>query len=499
MEKPYNLKRPAGLEDYVITHADVTYLIFSKKEETVYCTRCRKLTKTREAEWMEHKGKALCPHCGQEGETLNKRYGRKGITEYGRVLWFRKHGRITFAQLDEYDIDYTGVKPVVSFWTSAQYRLCKESQRFFKHTPEGWWHYEYWSEKKRVYLPAPPMPRCFYAAIPKYEKTLTHDSLFTGLGTDLQYANLDMTRFGRISPENPYALISYFDAFLKYQAIELLEKAGFEDMVKIKAFWGSCGGANWKKTDLRSILGLNNYEIKEFRKYGGEADVLRMYKTAKKYGRRITFEEAKEIMSKYTHFEAELRYICKVTHPYLALAYIQKQGSGSPHRLSDYRDYLKECSKLGYDLKNKKVLFPEDLQAEHARTSMEVKIADDMHHQEEFKRQTEKLYGKPEFSADGLLVRAAEAIDELHKESLQLHHCVRTYVDKVCRGDCAILFIRKTEAPDEPYYTMEINKKGEVVQCRGLNNRSMTEEVEAFVELWKQNVMTKSKKRKEAA
>ena len=110
----------------------------------------------------------------------------------------------------------------------------------------------------------------------------------------------------------------------------------------------------------------------------------------------------------------------------------------------------------------------------------------------------EKLYGKSVFESDGLIIRGAKTATELRDESAALGHCVRTYVDKVCRGDCAILFIRKSEAPEEPYYTLEINKDGKVVQCRGQKNCSMTEEVKAFVELWQQSVM-KQKKTKEAA
>ena len=493
MEKPYNLKRPAGLEDYVIAHADVTYLIFSKKEETVYCTRCRKLTKTREAEWMEHKGKALCPHCGQEGETLNKRYGRKGITEYGRVLWFRKHGRITFAQLDEYDIDYTGVKPTVRFWPSAQYRLCKDSQEYYKHRPEGCWHGEYWEKKSNVYLPAPStgMLNCFCK--PKYLKTETHDSAWDCLGTDLKYANTDMLRLGFKDELDPYGLIIYLAAFLKWQAVELLEKAGFENIVAAKVKH-SYSVVNWRGNSLRKILRLMPAEINEFRAAGGHAVGLDVYRTVKEKGYHMSFKQTK--YENTWAIEGNLEAIGKYTDVQKVLDYLDTQLCV---RTNDYIDYMKDCKTLGYDMNRKSVLFPEDFDEAHRKTSERIKIEADALKQAAFEKNMEKLYGKPVFESDGLIIRGAQNATELREESAALGHCVRTYVDKVCRGDCAILFIRKAEAPEKPYYTLEINKDGKVVQCRGQRNCSMTEEVEAFVELWKQNVMTKSKKRKEAA
>ena len=129
MDAPYKLKRPADLESYILrVVADKTYLIFERKKETVLCTRCGKKEKSAEAEYLQHKAKACCPFCGKEAIAIEKRYGRKNLTEFGRILWFRKAGRVTFAQLDEYDIDYTGDKPKVYFWPSAQYLCYKESQ-----------------------------------------------------------------------------------------------------------------------------------------------------------------------------------------------------------------------------------------------------------------------------------------------------------------------------------------------------------------------------------
>ena len=494
MEKPYKLKRPAGLEKYVIAQADETYLIYSPKEESVYCTRCGKTVKTQQVKNYSHKHANYCPHCGSGGITLNKRYGRKGITEYGRILWFRKYGRVTFAQLDEYDIDYTGDKPKVIFWPSAQYRFCKELQEYYKHHPEGCWHGDFWEKKNRVYLPAPStgMLNCFCK--PKYLKTETHDSIFDCLGTDLKYANVDMNRLGYIDEFDPYGLISYMNAFLKWQAIELLEKAGFENLVadKVKHNYSAI---NLRGTTLRKILKLSPAEIKELRQSNGESNCLKLYRQVKKLGQKISFEQAK--IEHYWDIEENLKKISEYTDAQKVLKYLDTQEA---MRTKDYIDYMEECRTLGYDMRKKQVLFPEDLRKAHTETSQRIKIETDRKKQAEFEKSMGKLYDEPAFSYGDFLIRGALNVSELQNESAVLGHCVRTYVDKVCRGDCAILFIRKAENPDEPYYTMEIDKTGKVVQCRGRYNCSMTEEVKKFVELWETKVMKqKRKKIKEAA
>ena len=61
-----------------------------------------------------------------------------------------------------------------------------------------------------------------------------------------------------------------------------------------------------------------------------------------------------------------------------------------------------------------------------------------------------------------------------------MHHCVGGYVNNVVDGKTIILFIRKEEEPDKPYYTLEW--KGRVIQCHGMCNCDMTEKVKKFVD-----------------
>lgn len=57
----------------------------------------------------------------------------------------------------------------------------------------------------------------------------------------------------------------------------------------------------------------------------------------------------------------------------------------------------------------------------------------------------------------------------LAKEGETLHHCVKTYINKVIDKETIILFIRKANILDKPFFTLEI-KDNEVRQCHGLKN-----------------------------
>ena len=148
-------------------------------------------------------------------------------------------------------------------------------------------------------------------------------------------------------------------------------------------------------------------------------------------------------------------------------------------------------------MNNKKVLFPADLQAAHEETSEKIRIQEDGKKKVAFKKSTDKIYGRPEYREENLLIRAAQSPEELAKESAALSHCVRTYVDRVANGSCAILFIRKTASPDKPYFTLELSPDGKIIQCRGNHNCTYPEDVKEFLERWQK--WMKAKKKKEAA
>lgn len=497
MERPYKIKQPKDLADYIIkTVADHTYLIVDRKADRCRCTRCgaeNKISEMHDGEALKHNAKHYCYECCKDAIVKEFSYGRKNITEYGRILWFRKHGRVTFAELDEYQINYTGWEPKVSFWPSAQYRFTKESQEYYKHTPEGCWSPDRWERRKDVKLPYATGGMWNYNCVPRYQKTVTHPSFLRERGSDLKYANLDMLRLGFEAPDNPYRLICYIYNFLKYPSIEVLEKAGFERIVGERASEEKSRTVNWRAKDLRKILGLKPKEIKEFRELGRYARLyeLEKYKDIKKMGYKVSFDQL-NLLPDYKMKE-KIQEIERYVKLEKALSYLETQGRDC----GIYLDYLRECSKLGYDMKNKKVLFPAELQAAHEETSEKIRIQADSKKKVAFKKSTDKIYDRPAYREEKLLIRAAQSPEELAKESAALHHCVRNYVDSVANGICAILFIRKTESPDKPYFTLELSPDGKIVQCRGDHNCAYPDDVKEFLERWQE--WMKTKKKKEAA
>ena len=160
-----------------------------------------------------------------------------------------------------------------------------------------------------------------------------------------------------------------------------------------------------------------------------------------------------------------------------------------------YRDYLNECVLLHLDLDDRQVLFPKNLQAAHERTMAQVKYQASEIKREQFAKACDKIRHM-EWEADGLLIRLPKDPEELISEGAYLHHCVAGYADRMADGKTTILLIRRAEAPDVPFYTLEwLN--GRVQQCRTLRNASYQDDepVFRFVEEWIKKVVNKRKKK----
>jgi hypothetical protein len=86
------------------------------------------------------------------------------------------------------------------------------------------------------------------------------------------------------------------------------------------------------------------------------------------------------------------------------------------------------------------------------------------------------------FDKDGLTLLPPKSADEIIAEGHALHHCVGSYAERAANGECVILFLRKTDQPDEPFYTIEL-RDNQIAQARGRNSSEPTPEVQKFLDI----------------
>lgn len=92
-----------------------------------------------------------------------------------------------------------------------------------------------------------------------------------------------------------------------------------------------------------------------------------------------------------------------------------------------------------------------------------------------------------EFECDGdkYCIRVPHKLEEITQEGISLNHCVGGYVGRHAMGDTNIIFLRKRESENVPFYTIEV-KDGTVVQIHGNHNKWLGNDPDAipFVYKW---------------
>ena len=331
-------------------------------------------------------------------------------------------------------------------------------------------------------------------------------------GTAMQYADLEGYLEERGHNKNPIYFLEYH---ARYPVIEFLWKAGYRNIVHSRVFGMSKENRNailWERKKLKECF---KFPLRILKLMPPEEwkldDVKRANYLWKNYGERITDAEMRMALQSRTDVQSLTGAM-----PYAGigkiLKYIQKQTEKRKGEERDttytpegmirtYRDYLRECEQLHFDLHDREILFPKDLVAAHDRTMKQIAFEKNKADREKFQKAVEKLE-KFAWSEGEFFIRPAREQMELTAEGKALHHCVGGYIKRMAEGETAIFFLRKANEPDKPFYTLELQKQ-RVIQCRTEHNASYDRntDVKKFVDMWMEKVVKKGgkKKAKEAA
>lgn len=294
-------------------------------------------------------------------------------------------------------------------------------------------------------------------------------------------------------------LMEYLRLYCKHPNIEYLMKSGYGVLIKeiVTGYWGSAikletsRRINWKSNNLLKMLGLNRTEFKLLQ------------------GHELYYENYCWWREKYPQFKPDklllmarvfgcesgtvesLEKLTDVRLPRIA-EYLDNGGINT----HDYLDYLKQCRELRYNTSDTAICMPHDFNAMHTRLSKIIEYR----HSEETRRLFDENYPqrkKLEFTDEKYIIRQPESLGEIISEGKALSHCVGGYAERHAKGKLHILFIRQSDKPNKPYYTMELSTDGRIVQIRGLGNCDPTKEVQEFIEQYKRhisNVFEKARK-----
>lgn len=248
---------------------------------------------------------------------------------------------------------------------------------------------------------------------------------------------------------------------------------------------------------LIRALGLDASKFRRLRQMDGDTETLAWLQLEKRTGQRITddmlrWSKKEQISAKDLVFIADRMSLVQIKN------YLERQkeyfDGSCQQALTTWQDYLAMAERLHYDTSDEIVYRVRKLRQRHDELVLQSeagsleeqasKMAAKYPHVNAICAELQEKYA---YSDDDYTVLAPQDIFEIIKEGRMLHHCVgndgagERYYDRMERRESFIMFLRRTEEPNDPYYTLEIEPDGTVRQKRTLFDRQY-EDIEQATE-----------------
>lgn len=301
----------------------------------------------------------------------------------------------------------------------------------------------------------------------------------------------------------------------RYPAVEMLIKSGMVGMIEDIVDRGRA------HKSVVSFDGKNAAEV--FRTDGNDAAVIRqtaqsgtrvdidtlqcwrrLKSIGKRQGRRYKFADAVMICDAARYDYSNVLDMLKKTAltPQKLINYLVKQSKTRAETklllggtlqcvILDYRDYIGECCKLGYDVTDDQICRPHDLLKVHKRTSEALNAIERERLEKEAAEKTANYQSSVykgyveqyEYEDSRYCIIVPKSAAEIVEEGKNQHHCVAGYADRHISGRLAILFMRDIHSRDTALYTIEMHGD-RLIQIRGKGNCDPTPKAQKFVDKW---------------
>lgn len=441
---------------------------------------------------------AECPYCKNKGyyewkKITNGKYHSKSLfllqrtTENNLVIRYFVADE-TYQQGRVADIEVTERKRIFlilgdGFWFNYENRWCGK---------DGW--SDIWSQGKGNY-------------------PIDDGELYIGWLEEIENSNFKYCDVFQIRKLVHRPIINILIAFANNPAIEMYAKSGMEKLVDhLVRKEGKTKWINRRGKDLKKQLRIKNKQkIKRFVENKGDLILLEILQLEEKYKVNYTPEQEQFLVRVFRYYSGrkQVDYLLK----FMSLQQLMNRLDKYRHQdgyyvenqvIGRYVDYLKMREELGYDMTNEVFLYPKNLKEKHDEMvkeknarSDELYIIRKMQQFPNIAKKYKKLCKRYCWVSDGYVIRPAMNAQEIIMEGRILHHCVGgdNYLRKHDEGKTTILFLRKEESPEEPYYTIEI-KGDEIIQWYGIKDTKPDKEI---IETWLQEYVEYLQSKKKLA
>lgn len=508
---------PAGLVDHIIRHVlpNDNTLVYKKGNTRGTCFLCRQKVHARDRRFTQG-AIVTCPNCGRSVRAILEGGASFGPDYVEDIATIQKgtDGKTLFVR------QWHLVRDHSAQWEDIPGYLEEIARYAVRGNKAAKWQHE---AKEACFMRSYRYRLNEWTRVKDVASTYDYQYFFylpinweeEFEGTCLQYCNLEEYQPNARKNKADRNTIRFLMDWARYPMMEKLWKAGYTGLVHERLRGLSKDKRNtiiWTRNDIQTAIRFPKRLLKMWP--AQEWTMSRIEKVTVAWTlyleERIRENEISELAKSSVPIDC-IRLALGHASVHKIVSYVEKRiaeekatwtektpSYRQPQSQTTYRDYLNDCVKLDWDLDDREILFPPNLEAAHQRTIAQVKHKASKIAKQQFQNTREKQLWM-EWRQDDLLIRLPVDGDEIIAEGKALHHCVGGYVDRAAAGSTTILFIRRVTDPDTPYYTLEY-LGGTVNQCKTNKNGDYTkdESVRDFVASWVKHInRLKNRTRKE--
>jgi hypothetical protein len=324
----------------------------------------------------------------------------------------------------------------------------------------------------------------------------------------MEHSGLDIIANNNVKLNVDFFVVNY----PKRTWIEYLIKAGLYRLVKDitdGSIWGGAYGIEYG-TSLQECLGIDGAGVNRMKQTNGGLATLAWLKTEKETGKRISQESIEYFTAQEVSPDGKnIKYLMKLLGSPNKLAnYLRKQQEKTGYAvstiMSTWDDYMSMCRRLNKQMDNEMVYKPKDIQLAHDECLALLKREDAGRRAAEVREKFPEaelnlqiVAEKYNFADDEYQIIVPESIEDIIVEGSTLGHCIdRTdvYFERIQNRTSYLVFLRKAERPEAPWYTLEIEPGGTIRQKRTVGNTQRDSDIKAFTPFlreWQKNVLRK--------
>lgn len=476
------------------------------KVRRFYCSACGG---TVDAPWRHNKTET-CPLCGavlKVSKTTCKR------VQYERVSYFYRDfdikGRLALVMVT------AKVKKVWRYgsedvtWSTRRLKTSPLDYKWGNWSTQTAIYYNQggdWSDRNSdyfktaagyIYLPDPDVLKDTY-----YEDMLRPAVAIAERGWRINYDNLLMK-----------------DGNIVANVFEMLARGGYQKLTGelVLGYYYDEDRLNWKGKNADEVLGINGQARARLRKLDGGTRMIRWLKTAEKCGYKLTDDEL--VWLSRSLDVSDVGKIMNHKHlPHMGITaiinYLRKQvkKGGIPRdyyrstgqaAVAMWLDYLDMAASMKLDLSRDSVYKPANLRERHDDLMAVVSAGKTESKYPGVAPVCAKIKEKYEWRGEKYSVLVPSGAVDIMREGKRLNHCIvredeNRYLERIEREETYIMFLRKNSDVDAPWYTMEVEPGGNVIQLRTYNDDDGSgrkgsmyhdrDEAKAALHIWRQEI-----------